>query len=318
LSDDFDEYGKPHFLRYDCPIPVYRRMMKQNLDRRSTLIFIFLGVLLLGTGPMFVKYVRAHGVLVSFYRLLFAGLMLVIPAWMQRPSGEELAQKRTSIGWLFLGGASFALNISLWCSALNYTTAAAVTLLDNTAPIWVGLFSWLFLKEKLGKFFWIGLGIALSGAALLIGFDLFQGSAGRMQGNVLGVISGLSYAMYILVTRQARKRYSSLIYSCAVPLVGAGILFVINLALGYLDQPLPWMSLVMIFLMALTSQVIGWLLINHAVGHLPASAASVALVGQTMVASILGAIIFNEVLSGSQLAGGLLCLSGIILAQRTE
>ena len=69
--------------------------------------------------------------------------------------------------------------------------------------------------------------------------------------------------------------------------------------------------------MSLSSQVIGWYLVNDALGKLPAAAASVALVGQPLVTTILGIFILKEVPSFIQVAGGIICMIGIIIVQRS-
>jgi drug/metabolite transporter (DMT)-like permease len=286
-----------------------------NTQTKKALFYIALGVILLGTGPMFVKYVSANGILVGFYRLFFASLMLSVMIW-RHPSGKETGSSgKSGIQWAILGGLAFAVNISLWCSALNYTTASAVTLLDNTAPIWVGLFSWIVLKEKKTGRYWLGLLIATAGAALMIGWDILYNTASQTTGNLLGITSGVSYAFYILITKQARKYMSALRYSWITSLSGAAALFLASLILGQLSQPLPIKSLWLIFLMALTSQVIAWLLVNHALGYLPAAAASVALVGQPVVTTLLGIFILHEVLSPLQFLGAGVCLTGILMVQ---
>jgi drug/metabolite transporter (DMT)-like permease len=286
------------------------------LKERKALIYIAIGVILLGSGPIFVKSVQAHGVLVGFYRLFFASLMLALPAW--RLNGRDPS---ISVGsdhewiWSALGGITFAANIALWCSALNYTTASAVTLLDNTAPVWVGLISWLALGQKQIARYWLGLLVTLGGAALMIGMDALRSMTAQMTGNLIALASGLTYAFYIMVTSRARQTLSSLQYSFRVSAIGAVSLLVVSLGLGLFGEPLPLRSYVLIFIMALTSQVIAWLLVNHALGVLPAAAASIALVGQPLVSTILGMLLINEVPTPLQAAGGALCLAGILLVQ---
>lgn len=289
-----------------------------QIDSKKATIYIILGVFLLGTGPMFVKYVSANGVLVGFYRLFFAGLMLSLPVWLNRSKQVPLpAASKMDWRWAILGGLAFALNISLWCSALSYTTASAVTLLDNTAPVWVGLYSWLFLKERKSWRYWLGLFITIAGAGLMIGWDILRSSGTQMTGNLIGIASGFSYALYILITQRARKSMDSLRYSWIVSLTGALALFLAACLMGQFNQPLPGRSLFMIFLMALSSQVVAWVLINHALGHLPAAGASVALVGQPIVATILGIILIKEIPSWLQILGALVCLAGIFVVQRS-
>ncbi len=290
----------------------------KNSESKKAMLFIMLGVLLLGTGPMFVKYVQANGVLVGFYRLFFAAIMLSIPALLVKPEKEDSRPAKGGLKWAVLGGLVFAANISLWCSALNFTTASAVTLLDNTAPVWVGLISWLVLKEKQPWQYWLGLLVTIGGAGIMIGWDIRNSSGQQSTGNLIGIASGFSYALYILITQQARRYMDSLRYSWLVSLSGAAALLVAAIAMGLFREPLPADSLLMIFLMALTSQVIAWVLVNHALGKLPASAASVALVGQPVVTTLLGIVILNEVPSPLQLAGALVCLAGIFTVQKSQ
>ena len=288
-----------------------------NSDTKKAMLFIVLGVILLGTGPMFVKYVQSNGILVGFYRLFFAAIMLSLMVRLNIPKSDPAEQRKGGLVWAILGGLVFAINISLWCSALNYTTASAVTLLDNTAPVWVGLFSWLVLKEKKPGKYWLGLMIALAGAGLMIGWDILYSSASQTTGNLMGIASGVSYAIYIFLTQKARKYMSALRYSWIVAISGAIELLMASLVMGLFNQPLPVKSLVMIFLMALSSQVIAWLLVNHALGHLPASGASVALVGQPVVTTLLGIVLLKEIPSPLQMVGALICLAGILLVQWT-
>ena len=288
-----------------------------NSDSKKAMICIVLGVILLGTGPMFVKYVSANGILVGFYRLAFAGIMLSPIVLVHKPQTEPLVAPKNGLVWAILGGLVFAVNISLWCSALNYTTASAVTLLDNTAPVWVGLFSWLVLKEKKPVKYWLGLLIALVGAGLMIGWDILYSAASQTTGNLMGIASGVSYAVYIFVTQQARKYMSALRYSWIVAISGAVLLLAASLVMDLFSQPMSAKNLMMIFLMAFSSQVIAWLLVNHALGHLHAAGASVALAGQPIVTTLLGIILLKEIPSGLQMVGAVICLTGIILVQWT-
>jgi len=299
-------------------LPFENMENKAKKTLRKAYIEIISGIILLGTGPMFVKYVRANGVLVALYRLLFAALMLAIPALLSgRKSGNGQGRKGENI-WLLAGGAAFAVNIALWSSALNHTSAAIVTVLDNTAPVWVGIFAWVVFRKRQGKAYWIGLCLAVAGGFMLVYGREHPISTSEPLGIVLSLLSGISYAGYILITQQARQQHSALMYSWMVSAVGAIILLVFGLFSGVLDQVLPARSFVLIFLMALSSQVLGWYLVNDALGKLPPAAGAVTLVGQPIVTTILGIFILNELLSVQQWIGAAMCLGGILLAQRRK
>ena len=152
---------------------------------KKALFGIGIGVLLLGTGPMFVKFVKANGTLVAFYRLLFASIMLALPVLIGSKNQRLTLEKDKSVLWVLLGGISFAINIALWCFALNYTSASIVTLLDNTAPIWGGVFCWLVLGKKHNKFYWWGLGMTIAGSILLVGSSTVSNNSQQFLGKCI-------------------------------------------------------------------------------------------------------------------------------------
>ncbi len=289
--------------------------MAQTSSTRSAYLSIAFGVLMLGTGPIFVKAIHANGFLVAFWRMTFAALMMTIII---------LVRGRGRFDWLRLkewkqgvwGGVAFTINITLFCTALLYLPVANLTLMDNTAPVWVGLLSWIFLHQRPARAFWLGLVLSLAGAAILIGLGSGQSSAPISPANLLGIFAGISYGAFVFITARVRERMDSLYYTWLMAVIGVVLLLPVTLFTGQFSQALPWQSYGLIFLMALTSQVIGWYLINHALGYLPTSAAAVTLVGQPLVAITLGALLIGEVPSPVRILGGVICLAGIVVVQK--
>ncbi len=142
--------------------------MTQTTSTRAAYLSIAFGVLMLGTGPIFVKAIQANGFLVAFWRMAFAAVMLtaiILVRGKGRFDWLRLKEWRRGV-W---GGVAFTINISLFCTALLYLPVANLTLLDNTAPVWVGLLGWVILRQRPARAFWLGLVLSLTGAAILIG-----------------------------------------------------------------------------------------------------------------------------------------------------
>jgi drug/metabolite transporter (DMT)-like permease len=296
------------------PLIITAKKMKA---RRKAYLFLGLGVLCIGTGPIFVKFIHGSGSLVAFYRLLFAALFLTLPVLI-RNHRARVKISRGAVKWAILGGVAFSINVALWVTALSMTTASKVTLLDNMAPIWVGLIGWLLFGKWEGWLYWVGLLITFIGAGLMINISNFQINSLQGGGDILGVLCGFTYAIYLILTSRTRSRMDSMTYSWILACSGAVTLFLVNLALGYFSQPLPLNSFILIFAMAISSQVLGWILINHALGVLPVAVASVVLLGQPIVATVLGIFILSEVPSLFQAVGGIICLVGIFIVQKSN
>lgn len=286
-------------------------------EKRKAYGFILLGVLCIGTGPIFVKFISAPGSLIAFYRLLFAALLLTLPALIRnRQQPRKISRKDIAVA--VLGGVAFSINIALWVTALSKTSASKVTLLDNTAPIWVGLIGWLLMGKRESWLYWVGLMATFLGAAMMINITSMRLDANQNLGDLIAILSGFTYGLYLLLTSRIRARMDSITYSWILACSGSVTLFLFNWMAGYLFQSLSSHSLVLIFAMAISSQVLGWILINQALGMLPVAHASVILIGQPVVTTLLGIWILSEIPTPLQAVGGVICLAGIFLVQRSN
>jgi len=219
---------------------------------------------------------------------------------------------RIGVRWGIFGGIWFALNLGLLSSALLRTSAATATLLDNTAPVWVGLGALIFFHEKLGRRYWAGLVLALAGAAVVTGFRLSAGVS-LNSGDVMAFVGAVFYAGYLLNTQRARRDLDSLTYLWLVAITAGLALLAFCLVTGLPLLGYSLASYLTLIALGVITQVGGWLLIIYALGHLPASAAVVVLLAQPVVTGLLSIPILGESLSVRQLIGGALLLTGITL-----
>lgn len=269
------------------------------------------GVLFIGFAPIFIKLAGTTGDVVGAYRLVIAAAVLAVPAALKVRRGEARLPRR-ALGWALLAGAAFATDLAVWGTAVLLTTASTATFLGNTAPVWVALGAWLLFGEDLRPTFWLGLVIALGGAALLVGLDglTWQGAS---LGNVLALVGGATYAIYQLITNRTRALADNLSYTWAFTAAGGALLVITALTFGHPLVGLPATSLLVLIAAALIGQVCGWLLINYAFGELPASLVSVTLLGQSVIATLLAAPILGERPTVWHVVGGIVTLAGIAL-----
>jgi len=188
-------------------------------------------------------------------------------------------------------------------------------LLDNTAPIWVGIGAMVFFRERLGWRYWTGLGLALIGAAVVTGFNPLR-ILSLNPGDALAFVGALFYAAYLLVTQRGRTQLDTLSYLWLVAATAtvtlAAMCLILRLPLTGYDTR----AMLSVLGMGLISQTGGWLLINYALGHVSASMAVIVLLAQPIITGLLAIPLLNELLTGRQILGGALELSGIYLCLR--
>ncbi len=274
-----------------------------------------LGIGAIGFSAIFIRWASAPGTVASLYRMAIGWAVLTIPFISRR---EHLH----GIGWnelriAMLAGVFFAVDLSFWSTGVVMSGATNPTLLANTAPLWVGIGALVIFHERLDVPFWIGLLTAMAGAALILGLDALR-SMSLGVGTFFGLLAGLFYGGYFLITQRGRRTIDALSYFWFSSLAAIIVLLVIN---GILRQPLlgyagrTYLSLVGL---GVISQGIGWLAINYAQGKLPATLVAPTLLGQPVVTGLLAGPLLGELLQPLQLAGGVAVLAGVYLVHRSR
>jgi len=137
-------------------------------------------------------------------------------------------------------------------------------------------------------------------------------------GTFLGMLAGIFYGVYFLVTQRGRQTLNALTYFWFSVLSATLVLLIINLVLrqpllGYSSRA--YLSLVGL---GLFSQGMGWLAINFAQGHLPATLVAPTLLGQPVVTALLAGPLLGERLSWLELLGGVTVLVGVYIVHRSR
>ena len=265
---------------------------------------------------MFGKWANAPGPVIGFYRIGLATIIL-LPVFLYRKRKNRVQLPMAVLLFPILGGIFTAFDHGTWNSSLRYTSAANATLLGNTAPLWVALFSWLIFRQKLRGLFWVGLALSLGGAVIVLGSDFIRHPTIGL-GDLLALSAGVFYAGYFIVTERGRKKLDTLSYIWLVDLIAAFSLLLISLGMRMPLSGYPTQSWLAFLGAALVSQVGGYLSIGYALGHLPASVVSPSLIGQPVVTALLAIPLLGEALRTEQWLGGLVVLVGIYLVHRSR
>jgi drug/metabolite transporter (DMT)-like permease len=185
--------------------------------------------------------------------------------------------------------------------------------LGNLQVVVVPFGAWAILGERIERRILVALPLVCSGIVLISGV-LETGAYGHdpARGVLFGILTGLTYGGFILVLRQGssdlRRPAGPLADVTAVSAIGC---LVVALALGA-DLVPSWPSHGWLVLLALSSQVLGWMLITTSLPRLPAALTSVTLTIQPVASVLLGVVLFSEAPSVLQLLGVVCILSGLV------
>ncbi len=238
---------------------------------------------------------ETRGILLAFWRALFAGLLL-LPA-VRRPQWDVK---------LIPLCASFAIMNVSYLSAMTLTTAANAIWLQSTAPWWVFLAGVAFFREPFSRLERVPLVIGGVGLAIILWFEV-QGQA--QAGVAWGLVSGLSYAGVVISLRALRGQDS--VWLVAVThLVTATLIFPYVLYLNV------WPSAVQLPVLAafgMLQMALPYVFFARGLKSITSQEATAIGLLEPLLLPMWVYIAWSEVPDTSTLVGGGLILAGLIL-----
>ncbi len=275
------------------------------------------GLVSLGFSAIFVRGADAPGTITAFYRMAIGSMVMVLPFANQFRKNTTIRPERSGVFLAILGGVFFACDLILWTTGIGMSGATIPTLMSNIAPLWVGLGAWLIFRERQGVRFWMGLMVAIAGAAIILGQDFSKASNVGM-GSLLGLGSGIFYGAYYLTTQRARRAMRTLTYFWISTATSMVLLLLVNLIVGRPFTGYDAFTYAMFLGIGLLVQVMGWLAINYAQGFLPAAVVSSTLLGQPVLTGAIAWPLLGEILNLWQIFGGAAVIVGVYLVHRSR
>ena len=279
-----------------------------------------LGVALvaISLAAIFVRFADAPGVVVAFWRMAIACLVLLpftLRALRRTPLG-------VGSGWASLAaGVLLGIHFATWISSLSYTSVAASVTLVSTIPLWVAILAWLFLGQAPTLTVLFGVLTAVAGGAVIAFGDLASPTSGSdpLLGNALALIGAVAAAGYLLLGRAAQRRGLSLQAYVGVAYAVAALVLLPLPALFSLSYvAYPWTTALWVVLLALVPQLIGHTGINYALKHLDPTKVATATLFEPIGAAVAAWLLFSELPASLTLVGAALVLLGVLLTTRAR
>jgi drug/metabolite transporter (DMT)-like permease len=213
-----------------------------------------------------------------------------------------------------LAGALLALHFWTWVTSLTYTTIASSVVLVSMQPLFVAILSMTLLRETPTRGHWVGIFIAVIGAAI-IGWGDFGGGARVMLGDGLALSGALFGAGYYVIGRALRQRFDLWLYIGLVYGIAAVLLLLVIVVRA--DVPLtgyPPRDWLIFTALAAGPMMIGHTGVNYALRYVPAYLANLVTLGEPVGATLIAWLLvgIHETPGPRFLVGGTLVLAGIL------
>ncbi len=283
---------------------------------RNVRICAVLGAVTIAFSSILVRLSHASPSTAAIFRCVYALPLLGLLAWVEdrRLGARPWRERRIAVA----SGVFFTADLILWHHSIGDVGAGLATVLANVQVVLVPLVAWAILSEKPGRQVLAALPLALLGVLLISGV-LEHGAYGRdpTRGAAFGLGAGIAYVGFLLLLRRSgadlRRPAGPLFDATATAAV---LCVVAGLIIGDAKLVPVWPGAGWLITLALTSQVVGWLLITVSLPRMPAAMTSLLLTVQPVGSVVLAAIILSEAPSSLQLTGVALVMAGLVVATR--
>jgi DME family drug/metabolite transporter len=243
-------------------------------------------------------------------RLLVGGTVLLIAL----PLLGGRLPRAVALWWTPLGlaaGLCTGLYQVCFFAAVQQAGLALGTLVTiGSGPVFAGLLGSLALRETPAKSWLAATGLCVFGLVLLTADGIGQTGNGVI-GLLLALGAGAAYAVYTVGSKQliARGDASATVMGSAFGL--GGLLLVPVL----LTQPLAWLAspggIALAAYLGLVTTGLAYVLFGRGLAVLPAGPVTTLVLGEPLVATVLGVTLLGERLAPVGLAGAAVVLAGL-------
>ena len=294
-------------------------------------IYLILGATLFAFNGVVSKVVLAEGL--SPWRLTQArsgGAFLILIAFFLLFKRRDLKASRSELPWLVAFGIIAVILVQgLYFVAIGRIYLGTALLIEFTAPIWILLFLRFVLKKQVDRLLWLALALSFSG--LMIVTQVWRGLTLDGIGLLAAFADSIALAGYFLIAEKLGKTktgavmtvwgfgIASILMALAMPLWSFPTEYLTrSMQLpGWLDQyTLPgWVLILWIIVLGTLAP---YLFVIGGLRILSASTASVIGILEPVLASLFAWWFLSEVLNNVQIAGAVVVVVGIYLANRAK
>jgi drug/metabolite transporter (DMT)-like permease len=287
-----------------------RLLMRERNVRAAAL----LGAVAIAFSSILVRLSHASPSTAAIFRCAYALPFLgALALWEDRRFGARSWQQRRHAVY---AGVFFAADLIMWHHSIDDVGAGLATVLANIQVVLVPLVAWALLSEPPGRRVLASLPVAVVGVILISG-AVEHGAYGRdpTRGTLFGLGAGVAYVGFLMLLRRGgsdlRRPAGPLFDATAVAVV---VSVIIGVIVGDARLVPQWSGAGWLIVLALTSQVFGWLLITASLPRLPSALTSLLLCVQPIGSVALGALIFGESPDALQLLGVAIIIGVVVYA----
>lgn len=306
--------------------------MKQTSQSSRGFMIALVATVIWSTTGIFISYLSKTyslpSLVLAFWRDLFVSFGMVVGLLVFSRARFQLEKRHW--GFMVLYGLTLAIFNSMWTFSVQYNGAAVATVMAFSSPAMTAILSKFVFKENFSRIKIFSILLSLAGIVFVSGaHDPATWNLNPL-GIIFGLISGLMFAIYNLEGKHASDTHidswTALLYSFAFATV-----FLLFFNLGndlFITGKAPFADMLwlgssisgwgLLFFLGVAPTLGGFGLYTLSIRYLSPTTSNLIATLEPAFTAIWAYFLLNEILTGTQLIGGMLVLIGVILLRFFE
>ena len=270
-------------------------------------ILIFLGALCLSFGGLIVKsFEGANLWQILFWRQFFFAIIVVLYLLFSYKKNFFKSFYNSGLPG-FIAGLFLSVGFAAYVFSMYTTTVANTNFIITTEIIFLAIFGYFLLKEKINLITFISIILGMSGVLLIVGSSLTIQSSEQFLGNIVAFVMPVSFAILVIIIR----RYPNVDMVPSQFTAGIAAAFIGFLIAGKLS--ISPHDLFLAFLAGFFQIGFGFILITIGSQTTPAAVVGVLMLTESVFGPLWAWLFINEVPPISVLIGGGIIICSILL-----
>ncbi len=165
-------------------------------------LLVFLGAICLSFGGVIVKsFDGANLWQILFWRQVFFSIIVALYLLFTYKKNFFTSFYNSGLPG-FIGGLFLAVGFVAYVFAMYTTTVANTNFIITTETIFLALFGYFFLKERISLITFISIALGMLGVLIILGSSLSNQTNEQFLGNIVAFIMPISFAVLVMVVRK--------------------------------------------------------------------------------------------------------------------
>ncbi len=270
-------------------------------------LLVFLGAFCLSFGGLIVKsFDGANLWQILFWRQIFFAIIVAFYLLVVYKKKFFISFYNSGIPG-FIAGFILSLGFSAYVFSMYKTTVANTNFIITTETIFLALFGYMFLKEKVNSITLMSIILGMSGVLLIIGNSLTIQSNSQIIGNIVAFIMPISFAIMVIIIRKfpdvdmVPAQFIAGIFAAIIGYIFAG-----NISVSPND-------LVLAMIAGFFQVGFGFILITIGSQKTPSAVVGLLMLSEAVFGPLWAWMFINESIPTSVLIGGGIIIFSILL-----